>query len=223
MSNKKANRGMFGGGYYIALVLCAAAIAVAGLVYYRSNTRQEPVVGENELQATLPVAILEEDFTVGVTLPERTEPQQTEAATQPQKRILKTGAPLAGETIADYAMDCLSYNQTTRDWRVHNGVDIAAEAGTQVVAAAEGQVYTVYEDETMGHTVVIRHEEGYVTTYSSLEADIPVKAGDTVKLGQAIGTVGDTALIETAMGPHLHFGVLHNDEAMDPDEFLNMG
>lgn len=223
MSNKKANRGMFGGGYYIALVLCAAAIAVAGLVYYRSNTRQEPVVGEHELQATLPVAILEEDFTVGVTLPERTEPQQTEAATQPQKRILKTGAPLAGETIADYAMDCLSYNQTTRDWRVHNGVDIAAEAGTQVAAAAEGQVYTVYEDEIMGHTVVIRHEEGYVTTYSSLEADIPVKAGDTVTLGQTIGTVGDTALIETAMGPHLHFGVLHNDEAMDPDEFLNMG
>ena len=223
MSNKKANRGMFGGGYYIALVLCAAAIAVAGLVYYRSSAQQEPVVVENELQATLPVAILEEDFTVGVTLPEKTQPQQTEAATQPQKRVLKTGAPLAGETIADYAMDCLSYNQTTRDWRVHNGVDIAAEAGAQVVAAAEGQVYTVYEDEVMGHTVVIRHEEGYVTTYSSLEADIPVKAGDRVTLGQVIGTVGDTAMIETAMGPHLHFGVLYNDEAMDPDEFLNMG
>ena len=223
MSNKKANRGMFGGGYYIALVLCAAAIAVAGLVYYRSSDRQEAAVTENELQATLPVAILEEDFTVGVTLPERTEPQQTEAATQPRKQILKTCAPLAGETVADYAMDCLSYNQTTRDWRVHNGVDIAAEAGTQVVAAADGQVYTVYEDEVMGHTVVIRHEEGYVTTYSSLEADIPVKAGDPVKLGQAIGAVGDTALIETSMGPHLHFGVLRNDEAMDPEEFLNMG
>ena len=60
-------------------------------------------------------------------------------------------------------MDCLSYNETTRDWRVHNGVDIAAEEGTPVMAAADGQVYTVYEDETMGTTVVIRHEDGYTT------------------------------------------------------------
>ena len=117
-------------------------------------------------------------------------------------------------------MDALSYNQTTRDWRVHDGVDIAAEAGTAVCAAADGTVYTVYEDDTMGTTVVIRHEEGYTTKYASLAQEVSVAAGDTVTMGQAIGTVGQTALLESAIGDHLHFSVTCNGENLDPAEFL---
>jgi murein DD-endopeptidase MepM/ murein hydrolase activator NlpD len=119
-------------------------------------------------------------------------------------------------------MEALSYNQTTRDWRVHNGVDIAAEEGTAVCAAADGQVYTTYEDDSMGYTVVIRHEGGYTTKYSSLSQDIPVKAGDMVTMGQTIGYVGASALVETALGSHVHFGVTHQDTPMDPAEFLAM-
>jgi len=120
-------------------------------------------------------------------------------------------------------METLSYNQTTRDWRTHNGVDIAAEAGTQVVAAADGEVYTTYEDDTLGYTVVIRHEGGYTTRYSSLGEDVRVKAGDTVQMGQVIGTVGETALVETVLGPHLHFSVSCQDIPMDPADFLALG
>ena len=119
-------------------------------------------------------------------------------------------------------MEALSYNQTTRDWRTHNGVDIAAEAGTEVVAAADGDVYTTYEDESLGYTVVIRHEGGYTTHYSSLGEDLRVQAGDQVQMGQVIGTVGSTALVETVLGPHVHFSVTYQDVAMDPAEFLNM-
>ena len=88
--------------------------------------------------------------------------------------------------------------------------------------AADGEVYTVYEDETMGMTVVIRHEDGFVTRYSSLAQEVTVKAGDRVKAGQAIGTVGTTALLESAIGCHVHFAVTHNDEPMDPGEFLSL-
>ena len=72
-------------------------------------------------------------------------------------------------------------------------------------------------------TVVIRHEAGYTTTYASLAEEILVKPGDQVKLGQAIGCVGVTALLETAVGEHVHFSVSRNDEPMDPVEFLNLG
>ena len=119
-------------------------------------------------------------------------------------------------------MEALSYNQTTRDWRTHDGVDIAAEAGTEVMAAADGEVYTTYQDDALGCTVIIRHAGGYTTRYSSLGEDVRVKAGDVVKLGDVIGTVGETALVESVLGPHVHFSVSYRDLPMDPAEFLSL-
>ena len=117
-------------------------------------------------------------------------------------------------------MEVLSYNQTTRDWRTHNGIDLAAEPGTAVVSAADGEVYTVYEDEQMGTTVVIRHDGGYTTRYCSLDAEVAVSAGQPVSMGQTIGTVGTTALMENALGSHVHFSVTKDDEPVDPMDFL---
>ena len=220
MSNNKKSSGKFGKGYYIALILCAAAIGVSGYVYYRNASQNEEVVQQHETEGQVAVVVTEEDVPAAVTQP---VVRPTESATVPtEKKVMKTGSPLEGQTVGEYAMDCLSYNSTTRDWRVHDGIDIAAEAGTQVKAAADGQVYTVYNDDTMGTTVVIRHEDGYVTVYSSLAEETAVSAGDHVTLGQTIGTVGATALLETALGDHLHFGVLCDDVQMDPAEFLKM-
>ena len=217
--NKRNSRGMFK-GYYIALILCAAAIGISGYVYYRNVNQPEEVLQQYEGDAQVAVVATEDNLPAAATQP--TSPS-TEATTAPtQKKAMKTAAPLTGSTVAEYAMDCLSYNSTTRDWRVHDGVDIAAEAGTQVTAAAEGQVYTVYNDDTMGTTVVLRHQDGFVTVYASLAEEVLVNTGDQVALGQAIGTVGSTALLENALGDHLHFAVLCNDEAVDPAEFLNM-
>ncbi len=209
-----------GKGYYIALVLCAAAIGVSGFLYYRNtddtptNLGKEPV--SQQQGQDVPAAA-----TAATDPADRTNP--TDSATKPGKQKLKTASPVAGETVAGYAMETLSYNQTTRDWRVHNGIDIAAEAGTQVCAAADGVVYTVYDDEAMGMTVVIRHEDGYMSKYASLAEEVSVQPGDEVKLGQAIGCVGNSALLESAVGDHVHFSVTCNDQLMDPAEFLEQG
>ena len=102
----------------------------------------------------------------------------------------------------------------------HDGIDIAAVAGTAVCAAADGTVYNVYVDETMGTTVVIRHKDGYVTVYSSLGENITVATGDTVTMGQTIGQIANSALLETAVGDHLHFSVTCNGENVDPEAFF---
>ena len=220
--NKKYGRGVYGKGYYIALILCAAAISVAGFLYYRDADQVQPVLQEPQQQMTLPADGEGEDLPVVATQPQ--QPQGTESPTEPaKKKIFKTAAPLAGEQVMGYAMDCLSYNETTRDWRVHNGVDLAAEAGTEVMAAADGVVYTTYTDDMMGTTVVIRHDGGYTTRYASLAEELQVSPGDQVVMGQVIGCVGETALVEAAVGPHVHFSVLCNDEVMDPAEFLALG
>ena len=223
MSNNKNNsRGMYGKGYYIALVLCAAAIGVMGFAYYRNGSEAESVLQEPQQQVTLPAALTQEDIPAVATQPQ--EMPGTEAPSAPaKKKAFKTAAPLSGVEVAGYAMDCLSYNETTRDWRVHNGVDLAAEAGTEVMAAADGVVYTTYTDDMMGTVVVIRHENGYTTQYASLDPELKVSTGDQVLLGQVIGCVGETALLETNLGPHVHFSVLYNDEAVDPADFLALG
>jgi murein DD-endopeptidase MepM/ murein hydrolase activator NlpD len=72
----------------------------------------------------------------------------------------------------------------------------------------------------MGTTVVVRHEGGYTTKYASLDAEVSVKAGDTVTAGQAIGKVGSSALLESGIGDHVHFSVSCDGVLVDPAEFL---
>ena len=224
MSNNKRNSGIFGKGYYIALILCAVAIGITGYVYNR-NTQEPDSLLQQEVIDNPQLDETQDNVPAVATQPQKTDP--TQPSGQPTapvgKKPMKTTAPVSGETVAGYAVECLSYNQTTRDWRTHNGVDIGAEAGTQVVAAADGVVYTTYVDDLMGTTVVIRHEDGYVSCYASLAEELSVSAGDQVTVGQVIGTVGETALIENAIGPHVHFSVTHDDEKMDPAEFLALG
>ncbi len=225
MSNNKRNGGIFGKGYYIALVLCAAAIGITGYVYNRNAKEPDPVLQQDVIDNPQLDATLDNVQAVATQPQKEDHAQSSNQPTTPptEKKPMKTTAPVSGETVAGYAVECLSYNQTTRDWRTHNGVDIGAEAGTQVVAAADGVVYTTYVDDLMGTTVVIRHEDGYVSCYASLAEELSVSAGDKVTMGQVIGTVGETALIENAIGPHVHFSVTCNDEKMDPAEFLALG
>ena len=225
--NKRHSNGK---GYYIALILCAAAIGITGYVYYRNANEIQEVSLEETYEDVLVGTLGTEDVAVIATQPQ-TQPvtpgtsgtTETTAPAPTEKKVLKTMSPVAGEPIFGYSMEALSYNQTTRDWRVHNGVDLAAEDGAQVCAAADGEVYTVYEDDTLGHTVVIRHTGGYTTRYSSLAETIAVKAGDIVTMGQVIGYAADSAIVESTLGSHVHFSVSHQDEPMDPAEFLALG
>jgi len=216
MSKKKFSDSISGKGYYIALALCAVAIGIAGLLYYSNTADPNP-----SAQDPLPTTVDPDNQQVVATGPNGEQIANTQPTT-PQSVTIKTVSPLEGQTVAVYAMDSLTYNQTTRDWRVHNGVDIAAEAGAAVCAAADGEVYSVYDDDAMGMTVVIRHSGGYTTRYASLAETVSVKPGDAVTAGQTIGTVGNTALMESALGDHLHFSVTCDGELMDPAKFLEM-
>lgn len=239
MSNKKLGAG----AKYAACILALVAVAAGITVYLTQRNNQpaqeaaiqEPLV-ENlaaGTQAVQPTQASASASSVPATVPAKrpdvTQPstgstEATAATAAPSAPGgLKTAMPVPGDTIGGYAMDCLSYNETTRDWRVHNGVDLAAEAGAPVGAAADGTVYTTYEDDTLGYTVVIRHDGGYTTRYSSLDENLCVSPGDVVTLGQTIGYAGDSALVESVMGAHVHFSVSYQDQDMDPAEFFAMG
>lgn len=218
-------------GYYIALIGCAAAIWITGYVFYRNQNQPEAVSNVETYTDILAGTLGTEDVAVIATEPAPNKvtkpsiPQGTTPTTPAvtEARRMKTMSPVAGEEIFGYSMEALSYNQTTRDWRVHNGVDLAAEAGSEVCAAADGEVYTVYEDDAMGSTVVIRHDDGFTTRYSSLAENLTVKPGDKVTMGQTIGYAADSAIVESTLGSHVHFSVTCYDETIDPAAFLSMG
>ena len=228
MSENKHTGGSRGGkGYYIALILCAAAVGITSYVYYRNSNVHEETLLQETTQIPVGTMAMEADIPVLATQPqtEVTQSAPTEQTVpQPvQKPKRKIQLPVSGQEIYGYSMETLSYNETTRDWRVHNGVDYAAEEGTPVCAAADGTVYTTYEDDAMGYTVVISHEGGYTTKYASLSADLPVSAGESVEAGQTIGYVGSSALVETTLGSHLHFSVTSQGKPMDPMAFFALG
>ena len=129
-------------------------------------------------------------------------------------------APLEGEVVAAFSVSELQYDPTFEDWRIHDGVDIAAALGSAVLSASSGTVQSVTEDALMGVTVVIDHENGYQTTYCNLAENPAVMAGDAVSAGTVIGVVGDTALAESKRDSHLHFSVTKDGDVVDPNEYL---
>ena len=124
----------------------------------------------------------------------------------------------AGNIIKEWSADIPVFSNTMEDYRLHLGVDISAAAGTTVYAVADGTVESVEFHPMMGQTVVISHANGYKSVYQNMQTAVPsgIQTGATVKAGAAIGTVGDTALIEISEDPHLHFELYKGDVCENP-------
>jgi len=115
------------------------------------------------------------------------------------------------------------YDKTLDRYALHNAMDFSAEAGTQVLAAIDGTVKSVYKsDRLYGAVITIEHANGIETVYKFIDAAENIKAGDKVSRGDVIGTVAAATGVENAEGPHLHFEVFENGEQTDPDEYLNI-
>jgi murein DD-endopeptidase MepM/ murein hydrolase activator NlpD len=108
-------------------------------------------------------------------------------------------------------------------WRVnpwpefHKGVDLAADYGTPVHAAADGVVRSAGWEGGFGNLVDVDHENGYHTWYAHLSR-FAVTAGQRVRKGETIAYVGATG---DATGPHLHYQVMLGGQAIDPYPYLN--
>ncbi len=100
---------------------------------------------------------------------------------------------------------------------MHNGVDLLAPTGTPVLAASDGTVVGAAPNAGYGNWIRLQHAQNVATVYGHLSAFAPgITAGAKVRRGQVIGFVGNTG---RSTGPHLHFEVIDNGQAIDPMKF----
>ena len=242
MEKKKGSGGKLekffaGKGFYIVLILCLAVIGASSAVLI-SGSREKTdvdipanvaVIANNDPAVPAAEAPVEAD-TPSETLDAPEAPVEADAPVQADEPVQTWTEgtevsdlyiwPVAGEVEIPYSADQLIYNRTMADWRTHEGIDIASEIGTQVMAAGAGKVESVFTDDLYGTTVIIDHYGGLKSIYCNLAETPTVYAGDNISAGEIIGAVGDTALCETGEVAHLHFAMVLDGQSIDPAEYL---
>jgi murein DD-endopeptidase MepM/ murein hydrolase activator NlpD len=106
------------------------------------------------------------------------------------------------------------FHPVLQKYRAHLGVDYAAGRGTPILAAGAGAISFIGSSRGYGNLIKIQHSDGYLTLYAHQNSFRKgIKRGSSVKQGQVIGYVGSTGL---STGPHLHFGLYKDNQAIDP-------
>lgn len=152
-----------------------------------------------------------------------TSKQNEEELVPTNSSIVTPYMPVLNATLyKGYYGDELAYNSTLKQWETHNGIDLQVASGSSVYSILDGKVTDVYTNILEGNVVVIEHNDGLVSMYSSLGSDVKVNIGDDVSRGDIIGTVSESANNELEAGAHLHFSMFDNDKKIDPAAYLNI-
>ena len=128
--------------------------------------------------------------------------------------------PLSGEVIQKYSMDMPIYWETLDQYMTHDGVDLAAPAGTNVKTCASGTVTRIEQDDRYGMIVEISHGNDLLSLYGNMAKDGLVELGEVVSCGDIIGKVGKTSTLEASGAEHLHFSLKLKDEPVDPGKYI---
>lgn len=127
--------------------------------------------------------------------------------------------PVNGEIILQYA-NKPTYSEAFDDWRTHEGVDIAAPTGSEVLASKSGEISKIFNDSVYGLTIAISHEDNIKTLYSNLSDTNDLKEGDKVTKGDVIAHTGESAIGEKNLPPHIHFEISVDNQTKNPSDFI---
>lgn len=163
------------------------------------------------------------------TEPENTEPDNTEkdtskpSSSQVGNKLPSFELPVSGTLSGKHGPDLQVFSPTMNDYRVHLGIDLVTKENASVYSAADGTVSKIWVDPLMGYCMAIEHSGDCVTIYKNLSETLPsgIVEGAAVRTGQLIASVGNSAMVEIADEPHLHFEMTVGDLAVDPLEYFD--
>ncbi len=240
MNNTNRKAASSGKGFYVALSLCVAMVGAACFYAYQRTEVPKQVQPDYAVTLTTPTTAHTTRTTTQTTsaVPMTSATPDAEEAAAIIRRTTTTTTvseppattpapvekavfPVDGEVFQPFSGRELVKSPTTGVWQTHNGMDIAAPLGTNVVCVLDGTVSAVENDALMGVCVSVLHADGTVTRYCNLSEGVSVFAGENLERGTVIGTIGATAEAESTLDAHLHFEVLQNDCYTDPMAFLS--
>jgi len=131
-------------------------------------------------------------------------------------KVLKYELPVEGVVSSNFGMRTHPIKQSKE---FHNGMDISTYEGAPVYPAADGEVSYVGKSDSYGNFVEVKHDDGIVSRYAHLHSHL-VKEGDTVKTSRPFAFVGNSGRSTAA---HLHFELLRDGKALNPDSLLGGG
>ena len=209
----------------------SAAVLVAAVVIVSAAAIANNRAKKNETPPDVPSKVPSQ--TDKVELPSETQkPSDTEApvikpSDTDSKPVVDTLPsfilPVSGTLSKKHDPESQVYSDTMNDYRVHLGIDIVTEAAAAVYAAADGKIERIWEDTLMGNCMAIKHGGNSYTIYKNLSATLPegISEGVSVRSGQLIASVGETAMTELADEPHLHFEMTVAELSVDPLKYFD--
>ena len=219
MNNKKLNRSTV--ITIITLAIAIIIVATAAIISNRSQAKDPlPSSPSSEAPTQKPSS----------TDAPSEEPTDTEKPTQSatnssqvSNKIPSFILPVSGVLSSKHNPELQVFSPTMNDYRVHLGIDLVTKDNAPVYAAADGKISKIWVDTKMGYCIAITHSGNCVTVYKNLSEELPagIAEGKSVRSGQLIATVGDSAMIEVGEEPHLHFEMTVSELAVDPLKYFD--
>lgn len=225
--SKSNNRKTSGAFLYIFCAVLIAAIICIALVTLiaapakkteKKLTETDTAYAPSTAELTTPVET-DAAAPAGDSTSDTTAPPSEDAAAEPVQYCL----PVSGSIIKTYDPLLAVFSMTMNDYRAHTGVDVAAEPGTAVCCITDGKITDVYDDKFWGTCVEVEHDGGLCSVYRNLSPDLPenIAPGCVVEAGAQIASVGESAKLEAADSPHLHFELTKDGAAQNPLDYLS--
>ena len=204
------------------ILIIAVGVIVAVTVATNRSKDVDPTPNKTPTTTTQP-----EDSTPDTSETPNTEAPETTKPTNPstnvEDKLPSFILPVSGALSKKHDPKLQVFSQTMQDYRVHLGVDIVTEANAPVYASADGTVSRIWKDTLMGYCIAVQHSGDCYTIYKNLSETLPdgIKEGTSVRSGQLLATVGDSAMVEIGEEPHLHFEMTVADLMVDPLEYFD--
>ena len=189
----------------LAVILTVVAIMIIAITVAKRSEPTEPPTGSTQQSQNTPSS------------------DNTDAGLDEENKLPVFTSPLGECTLdMDFSDTVLVFSPTMEDYRTHTAIDLTAPLGAEVMAVADGVVKNIWHDPFMGTCVSIEHTGNAVSYYKNLDPVVTegLVIGASVKAGDVIGAVGESAMNEIAQDPHLHFELKVNDKSVDPKDHI---